>query len=512
VQPKPPYKPSQSSGVTVFLWLGTVVGLVNLGFAIKAFLNGRLKDGVLGLIAAAMFICIPRVIRNQLKKSQRQVEAVAAIRGRDPEPWLRRDDWAKGEIVGLENRNPAIYLIGGAVAFVFVSFIALDLLSTLRSAFGGGIMGFVFPGLFLIVPVVMLVLGIRGGLRKKKFGRSVFRMSAVPGLIGGTLAGKIEVCARLKPITGVKLQLQCLNIEGAGSEGSRTRTLWKDNHTVAFSAIGGEAGVSTIPVLFQIPNECAESDDSNPSSEIRWWLEARAALPGVNYLSRFEVPVFRVADAAASTKDSDPTAPLPAPMEEFRRDEHSKIQVADGPGGREFYFPAARNIGAAVLSSVFTLAFCGGTWATVHYGAPILFSIILVIFSAIGIYAVIKLWFKASRVTIDSTGVTLANRWLSFSQTRRFSAGEIVRFDTQTGMTSGKTTFQDIKLVTRDGNDSFDAVMERFQQTGPTSPSNVHVFGPGGVTLAIGIASTAEARWLAQEMTRALGRNTPNSK
>jgi hypothetical protein len=86
-----------------------------------------------------------------------------------------------------------------------------------------------------------------------------------------------------------------------------------------------------------------------------WRLTAKAKMSGPDFAAQFEVPVFQVAGvAAAAAMDApDPTAPLQMPVEELRRDEHSKIQVTDGPDGREFYFPAARNPGAAIFTTIF---------------------------------------------------------------------------------------------------------------------------------------------------------------
>jgi hypothetical protein len=62
------------------------------------------------------------------------------------------------------------------------------------------------------------------------------------------------------------------------------------------------------------------------------------------------------------------------PIKEFRRDEHSKIQVNDGPNGREFYFPAARNLREAVPLTVISLVFSAGFFAAMAYHSGILVS------------------------------------------------------------------------------------------------------------------------------------------
>ena len=117
-----------------------------------------------------------------------------------------------------------------------------------------------------------------------------------------------------------------------------------------------------------------------------------------------------------------------------------------------------------------------------------------------------NLWFRSVRVTIDSTGVRVTKRWLLLSSSRSFVAGDIVRVETKSGMTSGSTVFYDLKLLTKGSEDSFAAAKERYQQTGQRPPLKFSISNPGGFTLASGIASAAEANWLVQEMTKALGR------
>ena len=57
---------------------------------------------------------------------------------------------------------------------------------------------------------------------------------------------------------------------------------------------------------------------------------------------------------------------LPPAKVEIPRPENLQARVDDGPRGREFYFPAARNPGVAVLCTFLLLAFGSGVYATVH--------------------------------------------------------------------------------------------------------------------------------------------------
>ena len=129
--------------------------------------------------------------------------------------------------------------------------------------------------------------------------------------------------------------------------------------------------------------------------------------------------------------------------------------------------------------TAFFLAWSGIFYALLHSRAPILFPIVWGVTDALVGLGCFNLWFKSSRVTIDSIGVRAVNHWLLFSRARNFDAAEVERLETKVGMTSGSQVYQDLQLVTRAGQK---------------------------ITIACSIANKPKAEWLVQEMTKALGR------
>jgi hypothetical protein len=232
--------------------------------------------------------------------------------------------------------------------------------------------------------------------------------------------------------------------------------------------------------------------DKKKADQFADWLRARL---GGGIASTLKIP-------AETDEASAPTAPATEP----RRDEHSKIQITDGPDGREFYFPAARNLGSAFLVTMIFLVLSGFLAATILLRAPILFPIFIGLFDLLIFWSCLMLWFKSSRVTVNGSGVTLKNRFLIFSRTRQFDVGEIVRFETKAGVVSGNQVYSDLKLVTRRSEENLAARKARYQQTGERPPANFKIYDASGVTIASSIASKPEAEWLVREMTRALGR------
>jgi len=245
----------------------------------------------------------------------------------------------------------------------------------------------------------------------------------------------------------------------------------------------------------------ADWSDQLKAEEFTSWLRARL---GANIPAESVAPISQTIDEPTEGQmDGDSPRSMPA---EIPRPEHSKIQITDGPRGREFYFPAARNPGAAILTTLFALIFNGAVVATIHFHAPVMFPIVLSLFGVILFCFTFSLWFKTSRVSINSTGVTIVNRWLLFTRQRQVDADDSVRFATKPGMVSGNKTYYDLKLVTRASENNFAARQTRYQQTGERPSANIGVSSPDGITLASSLASKLEADWLVQEMTKALGR------
>lgn len=431
-------------------------------------------------------------------------------------PWLARADWAAGKIkssAGAQTKILAVFAlvfcgIGGFSAF-------FGLPEELHKGNFLALLVLLFPA----VGIGFLFAVMRGILARRRFGDCHFEMVSIPGALGGTLEGLIQTGARLRLEHGLHLKLSCIRVTVSGSGGNQSRQeniLWQDEKVFKSKAGLPEPrpGRSGIPVYFKLPAGQPECGDG-----IFWRLEAKAKLSGPDFSAVFDVPVFKVAGAAVVEADKpDPTAALQMPVEQLRRDENSRIQVTNGPHGREFYFPAARNVIGAVMTMVFCLVFCGGMYLVLCVapdsesgmltGAAgrIFGAVVLGLFIVILGWSSFNLWFKSSRVTINSSRVTLLNRWLFFSRTRQFDVHEISRFDLKAGMTSGSQVFQDIKLVTRASEDSFAARKARYERTGERPQMKFRISDPSGITLASAIGNTSEAKWLVQEMTKALGR------
>jgi hypothetical protein len=205
------------------------------------------------------------------------------------QPWRVRKDWARGKVLG-EHRSG---FIAALVSAVFGSLIA-------------GTMVFVsWPPkepqqwrgwLFLLFPLAALCLVARAamlGRRWLKYGDSVLHLRVVPLTPGGALEGVIEVPRRLLPQAGFTLRLNCVKRVTSGSGKHRhtdEENLWQAEHAVAADRLEPALSSLKIPVAFRLAPDAPPSSQVG-QTEVLWRLEARAQMPGLDYATKFVLPV-----------------------------------------------------------------------------------------------------------------------------------------------------------------------------------------------------------------------------
>jgi hypothetical protein len=507
--------PGKSGGIggMIFLILFATpfagFGLLAVVQGIKKLIAGETKDGLMLCLFGLIFSGVGFGLMLGAVRARKKAKQTAELQARfADQPWRLRPDWAAGRIKSSDPAQTRVYAIMAA-AFCGIGGVATFFVCRDELPKGNhlALLVLIFP----LVGIGFAAAVVRALLARRRYGECVFEPAQVPLPVGGVLEGLIQTGARFRPEHGLHLKLSCIRRTVSGSGKNRhvsEEALWQDEKVLKPGADLPEPAPdrTAIPVHFKLPDgqpQCFARGDVS----VGWRLEARAKMAGPDFSATFDVPVFKLADAAVPAADEpDPTASLQMPVEELRRDEHSKIQVTDGPDGREFYFPAARNPGAAVFTTVLALICDGAFVLTIRFQAPVLIPIFLGLFGLLASGFAFSLWFKSGRVTIDSSRVRVVNRWLFFGRARQFAAGDVAQFAIRAGMQSGSQVYLDIKLITRADADSFEANKAKYQQTGQLPPMQFRVGDPRGVTVASGIASVAEANWLVQEMTRALGR------
>lgn len=169
---------------------------------------------------------------------------------------------------------------------------------------------------FPVIGVAALVTAIRQTLQWRKFGRTRFVPSTLPGVIGGYLGGVIEVPARVALERDARLFLRCVRktVSGSGKHTHTTESVvWEREERIAAEKWTSGFGHTEIPVLFHIPAGLPATDWETRESQVTWRLTAQAAVPGVDFETNFEVPVFATGETAPA-----PAAGAPA-LEAYSR-------------------------------------------------------------------------------------------------------------------------------------------------------------------------------------------------
>jgi len=458
------------------------------GGGTKLFAGERgqgIQIGLFGLVFAALGgVIIYRAITMRRRKKAAE-DKWQAQTDAGTKPWLVRPDWAAGKIKSATGQQWKVMLLmglafsvmGGAMSFHFLK-------STPLGANPLTVIVLIFP----LIGLGLLTAVGYGFLRQRRFGVCYFELAQVPAPLGGTLSGVIQTGGQLKFEHALQLTLSCVRItvSGSGEHQSRTeKILWQAEKLLAATTPWPEPepGRSAVPVHFAIPSNLPESIAlSNTGEFVVWRLAARTALRGIDFNNTFEVPVFRLAGGAiASGKEPDPTAAWQVPVEKWRQSTKSRIRVGNVPGGTEFYFPAARNMGTVLLVTGMTLIWSFFLALMIVLRAPWFFPLIFGFIEVALLWSCLMLWTKFSRVLVNHSGVRLQTWWVFIPITRRFVGSDIVRFDNQIGMTSGQKAFYNVQLFVRSRR--------------------------SGVTLGDGVTDKMEVDWLVQQMTRALGRS-----
>jgi hypothetical protein len=411
---------------------------------------------------------------------------------RPEQPWQARPDLAGPALKPTADIPSGIFLLMGVM---FLGIPAPALIHIPQELHRGNypvLIVLIFPG----VACFLLGTYLKQWRAHRRFGNCELTLARNPIPLAGQLAGTVSTGHRFQPEHGVHLKLTCLCQRTTGSGKNRSvhlDVLWQDEQVLRPEAVqaGPEPDRTRIPVTFQLPE--GQPETSAPSSGadgIHWRLEVKTRLSGPDLNLTFELPVYQVAGFIPPAKPARPMADSlvgagQMPIEDLRRDDGSRIRVTDGPGGREFYFPALRNPLMALIQTVAAVVF-GGFPCLLLKRSPAdwgFTTIFVVVFGGFGLLlavAAFNSWFRGSRVVIDSSGLRRTYSW--FWLLRWSSAAtpsEVERIEVKAGTTSGSTVYWALKAIRTNGK-SF--------------------------TLATDLIEKPEAEWLAREMNRALGR------
>ncbi len=370
------------------------------------------------------------------------------------EPWQWKEEWASGEIKS-SNKAGMIILLFFTTLWNLIA-IPVAIVAVKDGYLGDGdktaLLALIFPG----VGLLLIVGAIRSVIRWRKFGTSVLKMAGVPGVIGGKLAGVIAVPVHVAPEDGFHLSLRCVRIRrtGSGKNRSTTETIeWEDERTMNSELFPHDRTRSAVPVLFAIPFDAQQTDDSDSDNRILWRLGVAAKVPGVDYSAQFEVPVFRTPESSPGfVLDESSVRQFVAesdPREDLRR--AGVVVTQRGAGTTEFYFPPARALGSAFGLTLFAVVWTAAVVFMIMKKAPIFFPIVFGFFDVLILLGLFDMWLAANRVSVSRGGIRVRGGVLALGREKSVDAGRVEDIKPGSNMQSGNQVIYNIKLHRRGG-------------------------------------------------------------
>jgi hypothetical protein len=419
------------------------------------------------------------VAGRSVTKSAARAQATAA---QSPgKPWLWREDWAQGCAKPDWKSEAAVRGgVGLLVALVSGPSVGGAIIHAPKGHPYAALVALLLPlaGLFLVGQSILI------RLREAKFRDVRFTFSSLPGVIGGRLAGRVELAFMLPAGSNVSLVLSCVRSYVSGNGDSRSRwenVLWQAKQTVS-PYVGGPG--SYLPVDFTIPYDARETDTSNPNDEVFWRLTATAILPGLDFRASFGVPVFKT-DASDPTVTREQIDALETTRLAGSEPPDAKITTGASPeGGVQFHLGPARNKGVATAITAFGIVFLGGG---LFFGVVVSQSftwfagaIPLLISGGVGVGLLAFagwLWFGTTTIGVVGRSLKIRSRCAGFSRSRSVNAAEIQKLELYPGMQSGDHVWYDLRI---------------------------HLHNGGMVTAGSGMEKS-EAEWFVAELKKDLG-------
>jgi hypothetical protein len=440
--------------IALFLLPFGAVGLFATLLGIRRAMQGSMHDAGVLLVIGPVFTGVAAIGWTLLLLGRRKQREQEALQARHPaQPWLWRSEWASGRLTDSSRGTLWTSWIFATI-WNLISFPSAFL--ALRSAHQDGNRVAYIALLFPLAGSGLLAWAVRNTLRYWKYGASVLELSTLPGVVGHSLSGRVRASCLLQPAEGFELVLSCIRrvTTRSGKDSSTTETiLWQEEQRVRAELSRDPGGmVVRVPIGFRIPGDALGTDFNNPNDQIIWRLAVSAAVPGVDYESVFEVPIFRTPASALPPTQSDLQLSGNTDRSiEYQQPRDSSIVVSRNQRGTEIIFPAARNWGAASSISLFSALWGAVILLLLQLKAPVLFPIVFGVFEVLLLVGALQLWAVVSRVVVNKGSISLAQGYFYPGAQRTFRADEIAQITTRIGMQAGSRPYYDVVLVSNAG-------------------------------------------------------------
>lgn len=389
-------------------------------------------------------------------------------------------------------------------------------------------------GLFvLIFPAAGILLGWMAAkrvLHRRKFGQSTLEMDTMPGRLGRRLQARVQtgVAPDDAPEDGFHVLLTCYRRTvryTRDSDGDRKKEvekdiLWRDEKRMRGRSYGSGDRVE-VPVSFELPTDQPTSTPEKRERRIMWEIEIEADLPGLDYDTSFEIPVFGPEDGVAgSATDSESDLEQEEPravsedaetdevfwsldeegddtLKRAAEDETSAADASDSyeeyevggqftepvsdgismergaGGGLKFHFAAARNKGMALLLTVLGVGLLIGGFFV--FGQSFFAGLIMLGMGGLISYGAWQQWTNASTVVVKNGQVRVESGSFGSGSTTTFPCAHLAEVRVEANGRMGDSALYDLNLYRMDaearqqaaeGAEKMGGVVDFLQSTG----------------------------------------------
>jgi hypothetical protein len=361
------------------------------------------------------------------------------------QPWRWREDWASGRIPGAFSAGGGSFWIIGLIWLAFsVPMSGWLFIDSGAPIFFQGIFGVGFP----LVGVVVLVGGLRGTLRRRRFGRSILTLDATPAPPGGALSGRIDCGVEDQLDPSFEVVLQCMETwtePGTGKSSSRTRTelRWRDDYLCLGERSSDLPDGTLVPVRFDLPADALPSGQGGRGT-IAWTLNVSSSLPGIDYRDSFAVPVFAMPEGA--TRPAPRARPAPPPTARLAT---GRLRIAEDGAETRVVYPPAMNPGLAAIPTA--LLAVAGYMTVAYWRHDEWYGYVPAgLFSAAMLWAATRAWLVSTTVIARRGEIQVQRSLLGIvNWGKTWSAGEAEDVELSSDMKTNGTPWH--KVVVRSG-------------------------------------------------------------
>jgi len=355
------------------------------------------------------------------------------------QPWLWESKWASGRLRSTSSASA----IGMTIFATLWNAISLPGFALVYAHPERGAKNAIWiMALFPLVGAGLAVAAAYLWTRRLKWGVAEFEMAAVPGVLGGPVAGVVHVPARVVPAEAYVVRLACIKEVGSG-DSSKMETLW--DHEYEINRLLTDGDRTLIPVEFLTPS------DLPPSGEkVTWKLFTSAAMRGVDFFAEFDVPVFKTAASGtvgrsqASRESATTTTEV-----DFASIVRSlgAIVDRDDPSGNTLIFPMARNLGMAAFMAIFAVGWTGATVFLFNSDAPRIFPWVVGAFNVVIVPVALLACFGRTRLAFSNRGVQRRGGIFGLGRLGEYPAGQIAdAYAEKSGTKWGDKEYRRVRL------------------------------------------------------------------